>query len=88
AYLASFGLALLSIQSPESYGTTYVLQFAISIGLFVLFSNRIAAAYRFGTTKGCAAIVLSVIAMALVACVCSFILPSVMVSLNGSSVRP
>lgn len=87
SYLAVFGINLLSLQNPDSAGITYIIQIVINIGVFSLFCHRVGLAYRFGSNKGCAAIVLSFVAMVLVACACSFILPSVMVSLNGGG-RP
>jgi hypothetical protein len=79
-YLVSFGLSLFAATNPDIFGISTIIQFFMSIGLFVLFANRIGVAYRFGTTSGCAAIVLSTIAMFALFCACSMILPSLLVS--------
>jgi tetratricopeptide (TPR) repeat protein len=79
-YLANFGLTLYAASDPRVYGTVSVIQLAMSIGFSIWFASRIGVAYRFGTSKGCAAIILAGIAMVAVACVCSLILPYVMAS--------
>ncbi|HEX2621073.1 MAG TPA: hypothetical protein VHL11_13020, partial [Phototrophicaceae bacterium] len=62
-----------------------LIQFGSSIGLTMLFSNRIGSAYRFGSTRGCAAIILSTIALVAVVCVCALVLPAMMA---GNAARP
>jgi hypothetical protein len=79
-YLIVLGITLYAAVNPDAVGLSAVLQFGLGVALTVWFSNRIGAAYRFGTGKGCAAIILSGIAIAAFSCVCSLVLPSLMVN--------
>lgn len=71
---------MVPIYSPQSAGTAAIANILLPFGLTFIMSQRIGVAYRFGTSRGCSALILSSIALGICACGLSFVLSSALAS--------
>lgn len=79
--VVSFFLSvMLPIYSPESANTALIANFILPFVLTFIMAQRIGVAYRFGTGRGCASVILSSIALGVCACGLSFVLSSALAS--------
>lgn len=79
--VVSFFLSvMLPIYSPQSADTALIANFILPFVLTFIMAQRIGVAYRFGTSRGCASVIISSIALGVCACGLSFVLSSALAS--------
>lgn len=85
-FVVGFASGFLQATSPDMAGIAALVQFGLSLGVSFWTSAKIGDAYEFGAGRGCAALVLSYIAIGICGCMLIWVLTSMLGSAFSQAV--